>query len=73
MKNLVALQQAKHIEIDVHRVHHKILQKELHLDRIDRKLNVIDLFTKLVIGELFCTFKEMGDDQHTCIHKVRKK
>lgn len=46
-------QRTKHIEIDIHTIRDKILEKELKLQRVNTKLNVADILTKLVVGNLY--------------------
>lgn len=46
-------QRTKHIEIDIHTIRDKILEKELKLQRVNTKLNVADILTKPVVGNLY--------------------
>lgn len=55
-RNLVAHQRRNIMKLTyVHTICNCLLQKEFKLDRIDTRLNVVDLFTNLVVGELFHT------------------
>lgn len=69
--NSVAHQRTKHIKIDIHTIHDGLIQKKLKLDIVDTRLNVVDIFTKSVVGDIFRNLmKHLG---MIGIHKVNNQ
>lgn len=57
-KNPISHQRTKYIEISIHTIRDKVLAKEILLNKIDTKLNVVNIFTTIVTGTLFLNLRK---------------